>query len=232
MKMAKHKFGVLPYLGTGVLWIVDTFGTSSAWWAANVQPYADSFWPYAIGFVAGMLLQDVTNPQSWLRESWKEQINKFEVEGLRIGHSVDGPKRLEVNVHIKFLRRLKSADLALRVHSCTGMQYAPHIHPIKVEHLSDVMKDERHIIRLCTLVISHPGWTPYHSTWGSAPLSTTMSAPALIRGSKNVVYVELTGPWMLRQTQKFFVANLDYGSGESTPALYAQNEDEDIFKTS
>lgn len=131
MKIAKHKFGVLPYLGTGVLWIVDTFGTSSAWWAANVQPYAELFWPYAIGFVAGMLLQDVTNPQSWLRESWKLQIKKFEVEGLGVGHSVDGPKRLEVNVHIKFLRRLKSADLALRVHSCTGMQYAPHIYPIK-----------------------------------------------------------------------------------------------------
>lgn len=216
-----------------VAFVTEKFFTSTEWWSGWTQTWPmGTIWVGTIAFLAGLLIQDGYNNNSWIWANWKHFTRKFEVVGLYVKHAVSDPKRLEVNVRIKFVRRIRSANLALRVHSCTGMQQAPHIHTIKVETLSDVMKDEQRTIKVATLIVPYPGYTPFHSIWGNAPLSTDATAPSLVGGSKNVVYLELTGPWMMGQRHKFFVVNLDYAAPQAMPAIYAQDEDDDFFKIS
>lgn len=230
-KLPSRKARALPYALVAAVWIAEIVGPSSSWWMEHVQPYVDPLGLLSVAFLAGLVVHDVIDDNSWIRECWRTSIRKFEVTALTVSHPADEPKRLEVNVWIRFLTDIKTATLAIRVHSCTGMSYQPAIHPIHIENLSNVMKDEKRTIRIAALAISYPGWKPVHSIWGPSKLSADLKAPSLIGGSKNVVFLELAGPWMIPQIHKFYVANPDYGVTPAMPALYAQYEGEDIFKT-
>ena len=77
-------------------------------------------------------------------------------------------------------------------------------------------------------MISYPGWTPYHSTWGDHPPSRDLNTPSLGPGSRNIVYLELVN-FRFRQSHKIYIADLKYVSPSDMPALYVQSEDEELF---
>jgi len=230
LQKSTYGVAVIPIVLQAVWFVTEQYAANTNWWTAWVQTWPmRTIWFTAMAFIAGLLIQDMLYPNSWIKKNWRDFTNKFEIVWLNVSYS-ENPRRLEVNVRIRFVRPIKSASLSLRIHSCTGMNYAPHIHPIHIENLSNIMKDEQRIIKIATLVISHPGWIPFHSTWGNSPLSVDLNSPSLVGRSKNVVYLELTGPMIIPQRHKFFVANLDYAAAHAIPAIYAQDEDEDIFK--
>ena len=188
-------------------------------------------WPWAVVFLAGVFLQDILNPHSWIREIWRTKFRKFKVTNLNCSEPADDPKRLQITLGITFEKDIKSAELLLRVYSCTGLTPSrPTIHPIKIRQLSNIKKDQFEKIIIARLLIPHPGWSQFHSIWGEGELGTAPNRPSLVGRSRNVACLELTGPWMFKQTHKFYVSTFDYSGSPSIPGLYVQDEDEDVFK--
>ena len=222
-----YAIGVLPYVLPFVRWLMENVGTNTQWWAAHVQPILEPvLWFVTPAFLFGLLIGDTYNPQSWLRQNWRTWTRKFDVVSINVSYAEE-PRRLDVRVQVKFVRSIRSARLRLRVYSCTGIATSPFFYSILIEDLRHVAKDDVRSIQVATMAISHPGWSPFHSSWGPGPPD---HARAFVGGSKNVVELELSGI-LIRQRHQFFVSNPSFGSPPESPVLYVQDEDEDVFAT-
>lgn len=221
---------LFPVLVHSLQFMTEQYITTASEWAQWVQTWPiTTIWLLALAFSAGLIVGDMCYPNSWVYANWRYFTRKFEIIGLYTNF-LENPKRLEIKVLINFVRRVRSSRLSLLVHSYTGLTHtSPHVDAIHVEHLKDIMKGERRNIKIVTLVIPHPGWMPFHSIWGNTPLSVDLNVPVLGHSSRNVVYLELRGT-LIPQRHKFYIANLGYGQPSEMPAIYAQDENEDVFK--
>ena len=225
LKVPAYTVGALPFVFPAIRWLLENVGTNTEWWAAHVQPILEPLiWPVAPAFLLGLLLQDLLNRKSWIRTRWRAWTRTFEVAALNCGYAED-PRRLEVRVRIRFVRKVRAARLTLKVLSCVGVVSGPFVHIIPVEVIASALKDEWRDIVVARLFISYPGWTPLHSSWGPGPPDHTR---ALVGGSRNIVELRLDGI-VVPQRHRFFVANPAFGGPQEMPAIYVQDDDADVF---
>jgi hypothetical protein len=224
LTLPKHKYGVLPYAATLVFPMLNSLATNSDWWTTNVKPLMDAYWQLSIAFMLGLLVQDLVNPNSWLREAWRLLTRKFEIVTLETTFHA-APQRLILHAHIRFLANVPKGRLALKIFGTrpSGVFRAP------IRDLENITKGEQMTLVLATRVLAHPGWIPYHSTWGDAPLSVNLNAPSFFPRPRNVACLELIGGW-LTQRQRILVADTSYDPGHDAAGIYVQDEEEDPFR--
>lgn len=72
-----------------VAFVTEKFFTSTEWWSGWTQTWPmGTIWVGTIAFLAGLLIQDGYNNNSWIWANWKHFTRKFEVVGLYVKHAV------------------------------------------------------------------------------------------------------------------------------------------------
>lgn len=189
------------------------------------KPLEAFLWPGTFFFLAALLLHDILDPKSWIKQLAKNLTTNFVITHLGTTYHED-PRRLQVVAQIKFVRNVPRGELILRIH--TLPKDRPLIKVVRLAVLENVLKDETRTLVLLNRMISYPGWTPYHSTWGDQPPSVDLHSPPFGSGSKNIVYLELVNS-RFQQSLKIYIADLNYVSPSDMPAIYVQSEDEELF---
>jgi hypothetical protein len=132
---------------------------------------------------------------------------------------------IAVRLRIRFVRNVRGARIWLRVFSCTGQGRKPFEKVYPVGRINAV-KGEVVEIPVVDKGISEPGWDAHRPRgWGP------QTDGSLLLGSRNIAIIECQGRW-LTQRHKFFIASVSHVGRHSSPRIYLQDEQDDIFDTS
>ena len=186
--------------------------------------------PASVGFAIAIWLLDPWTDDSRLRQFWGGLTRKFVVEGLQAGHWSDWrggampDTDIGVRARIRFTKNLRNGKVWLRVFSCTGRGRKPFEHIIPVTS-GDFIQGQVVNIPIVDFGIPSEGWDHTRQRgWGPEPKDT------LIGGSGNIVSIECRG-WFT-QTHRMFIAPVGHVGKHSSPRLYVQDENDDIFDAS
>lgn len=221
-----YLYSAAAYLYVPARWVVENVWTNGTFWNHYVQPFFEPLlWPYIPIFVSGLLIQDLYNPRSWIRQVFKSITSTFDVVSHQVIYA-DNPKRLQINCRIKFKTDIKSGKLIARCFGGTNGPIKPIISVVVLADLNDKLKDQFIDIVLGKAAISYAGWTPVYSVWGDTDMAKhDVTMPM---GCDNILNLELHSGWRV-QVHKFYISSRAYFSPIDMPNLHVQSEDEDVF---
>lgn len=179
----------------------------------------------ALAIWTGALFEQLWYENSDLKIWWRGKNKKFEVISLTVNGQME-PRARIAKTKIKFIKPISKGHLYLKAYTCTGLNRAPKVHVIDLGEISNITSDQEKEIVLATEAIAYPNWIPFHSTIGPPNSLTPVS---LIGSSENIIELELKTLFSKQKT-KFFIKCLSYGGADYGAGLYAQSEENDIFK--
>lgn len=162
----------LKYLGTAPLvlkflqFLLVEAGMSHPWW--DKMPW-DILVPASIGATLMILIQDFSDPNTWIRRLWRHLFSKFEIEQVfadpRHVNGDGDPDRIVLVANIRYKRRIKNSEILI---------YATNnsVKKIKRELVARVPNGNREkdeIQRKFPILVRHiprPNWTPRHDAFG------------------------------------------------------------------
>src|SRR5882724_7416400 len=68
----------IPYALAVIRWLVENVGMNTTWWNVHIQPILEPLlWPVVPAFFAGVVVEDLLNSKSWVKEFWRNLTRKF-----------------------------------------------------------------------------------------------------------------------------------------------------------
>src|SRR6184192_186764 len=98
----------------------------AVWWFAQltipmansvsltITAWAPTVWLLTAGFFLGLVAEDINNPWSWLRNSFRRWRRRFETIWVQALHQMN-PERVVITCKIRLLRNVKDELLVVRV---------------------------------------------------------------------------------------------------------------------
>lgn len=199
-------------------WSLEQWAQSAEWWKSIpfglLALLILSFW-------LGILVNDLLNSDSPLREWWREHRKVFDVLSVVASH-YDEPHELRIEIHCltQFRRSVRNETLAVRVR--VPLSFRPDDVRLVHQEQITIAKDGQKRIRLGTMSITKPG-APHanHSLWGEV-----IGTPDLLPGqhsmfaSRNIVEIQVAS-----QIYRVYIHILDKQRREQEH-MYILREDE------
>lgn len=214
------------------LWIVEQAVTAQpAWLTFLLAMPLDEIAVVAAAFLFGLLAQDMFyERQSWVWNGWRHLTRRCDVvavQVLRHVYSNEPRRRIDLNVHLHFVKRVQAARLLLRVYSFAGRDVPPRETPYQLAGPFD--RERGDILKVCLyrMPLPYPHWEFWEGGW--AP-----DSPEENRDRKGpvpdgvVAEIELQAGWPL-QRFRVFVKQTDYCDGKTSDGLFAIREDKSLF---
>lgn len=194
---------------------------SQEWWS-SVQWGIGTLLFAAFGF--GLVVQDIYNPQSEIRKTWRKWRRIFEVTQADTALVLDPHEYLAIRCRVKFLKALKAPNLVVRVSEHLFFETRTKI--VHSEVLPDKEKDSELSLLLGSIPIMRPGWVPRHRVWGTELAGVTPKDGQIHIGSgvKNVVEIVIN-----KQVYRIYVTTPLQTEPEHALAHVTREEDIPLF---
>jgi len=175
------------------------------------------------GFSFAMWLIDPWEELPRWKQFWSWLNGEFRVEGLVCTTRIAEGKEFAVVVaSIRTGRRIRSADLALRVHSCVGRTVPEEV--LVIENLANQPVGSRIRVTLAHYLMPSDDGVATSGLWGEIG----SGGPHFLRGSDNLALLELPGRLTV-QRHAFFIAARSPSGNDYHPVLFAVEEAQAIF---
>jgi hypothetical protein len=188
--------------------------------------------PASIGFALAVWIVDPWTKDSRIKQLWKLLSDTFSVEQLHAqsmwsdwdGIGKNMPETdLGVRLRIRFIRTC-TCNLNLRIYSGTGRSLNARVDIVKLGQKKVVSGDVMDI-PLVYIGIPEPGWDHLRKRgWGPE------KSVSFIFGGGNVAILECRRLFFV-QKHRFFIEAISHIGKHSSPRLYVQDEDVDVFDT-
>jgi hypothetical protein len=186
----------------------ETWADKQSWWLTLPFGWITVVF-LAIGF--GALIEDLSNPNSAIRHSWREWRKIFNVVVVHATHESNNSfERIDLVCRIKFTKAVDNATLTIRVVTPTVSKIFTHI--AYQEELNKIPADFEKQLRFGNIAITRPGQPARHSIWGDRLGSENIEATQkpMIGGTISTVEISIN-----HQTYRIYAHVLDPSREES-----------------
>lgn len=210
-------------------WYISIFGVFTKWYGVFMMEHYienasflssipfDLISMLFIAFVFGLLAQDVSNPESWLRKNRRELKKMFEIESIVPANNNDNAHSwLEITVHLKFIRDIKDVEIIVRAHSNYTLEHAKDVFLISTNAIASIHKDHSEKIVLGIIPLeSHDGSPVGYQVWGDKYRKSgdVSGMKSLSSPSNNLVEITVKCK-KHEQTEKVFLCMSSHRGGE------------------
>ena len=198
-------------------WLVEEFAREQAWWHAVPFAWLIVLWS---AFMLGLIVQDVANPDSWLKENLRAMRRILILEGVVPVHRTS-PQRewLEITARIRFVRAVQNAQLVVRVDANTNVEHAREEFVLRNESCGHVATDERRQIVIAIVPLKRYDEQPLgYQCWGDRfrESGDVDGMYTLFAGTRSTVEIQARGGFWFKQSERFLLAATDApGTGTS-----------------
>ena len=139
---------------------------SHPWW--DKMPW-DILVPASIGATLMILIQDFSDPNTWIRRFWRHMFSKFDVEQIfadpRYVNGEGQADRIILCARIRYKRKIEKGTVL--IYATQNSLKKPERKLVARVEIGDKVKDEVDLkFPILVKHISRPGWTPRHDAFG------------------------------------------------------------------
>lgn len=201
----------------GTRWLLEELAREQVWWHSVPFSWILALWG---AFTLGLIVEDLANRGSWIRENLRTLQRIFELESVVPVHRISPQSEwLEITANIKFVRAIENVQMAVRVDANTNIPHAHERFVLQGESYARAVADERkHFVLAIVPLKRYDGKALGYQCWGSRVRESgdVDRMRSLSAGTRNTVEIQaFRRPW-LRQSERFLLAATDApGTGTS-----------------
>ena len=196
-----------------VFFMVEQWASNTDFW--DKFPFGWLAW-IGLAFMAGLIIEDCTNEDSWLRKTVRSFFQVFTIELLTTpSKNTPDNEWLEILLRIRIIKNVKNANIVLTAHSCMNIAHARDDFILEKRDAQNLFKDETLDFTLGALSVKqYNGKPPIYDAWGSKVRLSgdTDGMHSLHGGTENLVEIDVRSGWF-KQTETIFIATLQLDAG-------------------